>query len=367
MAGTMTILVIVAAMGVDLGNAWQRKITVQKSVDVSAISAGHLLPKTSTNVDAIYTEVANYLNKPSNRVNGQQQTTAAKLHDGNLVNGEVTFPTDESMKVIAPQAHVDYGLANIIGVGSAEVTAEATVQLKTPIQPIGSVLPMWLPAACVYGPLAGDVAAAPVPSASPTYTLNSPKASPGHTTTSVTPASVPYATDSPAATIVIHDVPKDRNWAVIRFTFGDTQYVDYLVTFTMTTAKMDVTVTIPDLDSASAHRVPDNSTVTDPTNHWTITSTSGKWEVWPLIPKDTTAAPTGFPLTSTVASKLEFPKNDGQGYFEVTGGGEVACNGHQRGNFGQLDSPRNDESPQAVGLRPQRGLRPGPRAGAVRR
>ena len=67
MAGTMTLLVIVAAMGVDLGNAWQRKITVQKSVDVSAISAGHLLPKTSTNADAIYTEVANYLNKPSNR------------------------------------------------------------------------------------------------------------------------------------------------------------------------------------------------------------------------------------------------------------------------------------------------------------
>jgi Flp pilus assembly protein TadG len=345
MAGLMTVIVIVAAMGVDLGNAWQRKVTVQKSVDVSAISAAHLLPKTSSNTDAIYAEVATYLNKASNVVLGQPGTvTAAQLHDGQLPNGEVTFESDTVMKVVAPQAHVDYGLANLVGVDSTEVSAEATVALKTPIQPLGSVLPMWLPAACVYGPLAGDVAAAPVPSASPVYTLNTPKASPGHTTTSVTPASVPYATESPSATIVIHDIPKDRNWAVIRFTFGNTQYVDYLVTFPMTTAKQDRTVTIADLDTNSAHRVPDNSTVTDPTNHWTITSTSGKWEVWPLIPNDTTPAPTGFPLTSTVASKLEFPKNNGQGYFEVTGGGEVACNGHQRGNFGQLDSPRADEA-----------------------
>ena len=28
MAGLMTVLIIVAAMGVDLGNAWQRKVTV---------------------------------------------------------------------------------------------------------------------------------------------------------------------------------------------------------------------------------------------------------------------------------------------------------------------------------------------------
>ena len=71
MAGLMTVLLIVAAMGVDLGNAWQRKVTVQKSVDVSSISAGHLLPKTATNEDAIYAEVANYLNKISNHVTGQ--------------------------------------------------------------------------------------------------------------------------------------------------------------------------------------------------------------------------------------------------------------------------------------------------------
>ena len=107
---------------------------------------------------------------------------------------------------------------------------------------------------------------------------------------------------------------------------------------------MDVTVTIADLDTNLAHRVPDNATVTDPNNIWTITSTAGKWEVWPMVPMDTTAQPAAFPLTAAVQAKLEYPKNNKQGYFEVTGGGEVACNGHQRGNFGQLDSPRNDSS-----------------------
>ena len=107
----------------------------------------------------------------------------------------------------------------------------------------------------------------------------------------MTPASVPFATENPSATITIDKVPKDRSWAVVRFTFGDTQYVDYLVTFPMTPANNStVTATIPDLDALSAHRVPDNSTVTDPNNIWTITSTSGKWEVWPMIPKSTVRA-----------------------------------------------------------------------------
>ena len=37
------------------------------------------------------------------------------------------------MKVVAPNAHVDYGLANLIGVDSAEVSAASTVQVRTPL------------------------------------------------------------------------------------------------------------------------------------------------------------------------------------------------------------------------------------------
>ena len=51
---------------------------------------------------------------------------------------------------------------------------------------------------------------------------------------------------------------------------------------------------------------------TDPNNIWTITSTAGKWEVWPMIPNDTTPAPTGFPLTSTVQGNWNTPGTTGR-------------------------------------------------------
>jgi hypothetical protein len=161
----------------------------------------------------------------------------------------------------------------------------------------------------------------------------------------VNPATVPYATENPPVQITFDKVAKDQEWGIVRFTFGDTQYVDYKVTFPKTPANNStVTVSIPDLDTSLAHRVPDNATVTDPNNIWTITSTSGKWEVWPLLPKTPGPPPATLTWSTFNFDTLEFPKNNGQGYYEVTGGGEVACNGHQRGNFGQLDSPRNDSS-----------------------
>ena len=94
---------------------------------------------------------------------------------------------------------------------------------------------MWLPATCVYGPLAGDIAANPAPDGEPDLHAELAEGQPrgdGH----VTPTSVAYATAHPSATVTINDVPTDRTWAVVRFTFGDTQYVDYMVTFPMTTA-----------------------------------------------------------------------------------------------------------------------------------
>ena len=156
------------------------------------------------------------------------------------------------MKVVAPQAHVDYGLANLIGVDSVEVSARGDGAGPHPAaQPMNSVLPMWLPATCVYGPLAGDVAANPAPSASPTYTCT-----PGSTRArsqrrdrhpGLRAVRNRPTRRSPSSSTTC---PKDRTWAVIRFTFGDTQYVDYLVTFPMTPANNStVTVTIADLDA----------------------------------------------------------------------------------------------------------------------
>ena len=160
------------------------------------------------------------------------------------------------MTVVAPQAHVDYGLANVIGFDSVEVNAAATVQVRTPILPINSVLPMWLPATCVYGPLAGDVAANPAPAASPSYTLNSPKSHPahGHYAGTVSSSLRPVRHGAPVGQRSRSETSlPNRTWAVVRFTFGNTQYVDYRVTFpTRPRRRTDRTVTIADLDPTAA-------------------------------------------------------------------------------------------------------------------
>jgi hypothetical protein len=334
MAGLMSVLLIVAAMGVDLGNAWQRKITVQKSVDVSAVSAGYLLPRTDTNTTEILIEVANYLNKASNLVAGQPgSVTADQLSDTIRSNGEVTFVDDETMKVVAPQAHVDYGLANIFGFDSVEVSAEATVQIRKPLAEVSSVLPMWVPQTCVYGPLAGDDAANPPPSASPTYTLNTPRAD--HTTSTISPLSTEYGTVGVAVSVTIENIASGKTGAIVRFTFGDTTIIDYRVTWTTATTGSDNSRTVTvNLDDVAASRTPAGASVVN---------SAGIWEIWPLIPD--AAAPPALPLPTDVSGVVKYPKRQGQiknqGHFEVTGGGEVACDEHQRGNFGQLDSPRS--------------------------
>ncbi len=80
------------------------------------------------------------------------------------------------MKVVAPNADVDFAFTGAFGgPADADVTGEATVMVGTPVPNVENVLPMWLPSTCVYGPLAGDIAANPPPDGSPSYTLNSPR------------------------------------------------------------------------------------------------------------------------------------------------------------------------------------------------
>ena len=54
--------------------------------------------------------------------------------------------------------------------------------------------------------------------------------------TSITPASAPYATSNVDLTITIGGIPSGKNGVIIRLTFGDTQHVDYRVTWPTTTS-----------------------------------------------------------------------------------------------------------------------------------
>ncbi len=117
-----------AALGVDLGNMYQRQAETQSQADLSALSAA---PKLAVSQAAAVTEVAAYLNR--NLKVGQTTVYASQLTDSKLTNGEVTFPTAYSMKVITPGAKVQFGLSvPLTQVTSSTVAAAATVGVGTP-------------------------------------------------------------------------------------------------------------------------------------------------------------------------------------------------------------------------------------------
>jgi hypothetical protein len=85
--------------------------------------------------------------------------TSAQLIDSNLLNGEIRFcsgttcgtgydATVKGLQVIAPTNKVDYGFANLLGVASGRVTADALVNVFTAGK---RVMPMYAVQGCDYG------------------------------------------------------------------------------------------------------------------------------------------------------------------------------------------------------------------------
>jgi len=159
-------LVGVSALAVDLGNGISRKSDIQGQADFAALSAAPLLgtQKSGTPSQTVLDAVRAQLNE--NRVLNDDGTCRsqapcvadnAALIDGDLVNGEARFCTGlnapaagcrkSGFQVVAPQARVDFGFANIFGVGAIDVQATATVALKSP----ASTLPLYAVTGCDYG------------------------------------------------------------------------------------------------------------------------------------------------------------------------------------------------------------------------
>ncbi len=162
----------VAALAVDLGNAYARKRSVQSQADFAAFAGGAAdnLPATQAApraTDKAVIAVATYLNK--NQPQDDAATadvceaartcvTAPMLVDGSRANGEVYYghfvgaslvPSLNELTVYAPNAQVDYGLAGVMGFDSVNVQARATVAIKS-----GKVkaLPFYTYNGCDYGP-----------------------------------------------------------------------------------------------------------------------------------------------------------------------------------------------------------------------
>jgi len=156
MTGILVVLLVsVAALGVDLGNAMNRKQVTQNSSDFAALAGANGLPSTATPTVQL---VADYLNTNATSSDGAAECndddgaliTAAMLQDGDNTNGEVTFPSgDTRIRVVSPAARVQFGMAGVMGFDDACVSSASTARIAS--ASIG-MSPYYSTDACDQGP-----------------------------------------------------------------------------------------------------------------------------------------------------------------------------------------------------------------------
>jgi hypothetical protein len=351
----VVVLFTCAAMSVDLGSAWARKRAVQRQVDVSAMSAGHLLPLSATNRSDIAAEVAHYLNE--NRIDGQGTITATTLLNGLEADGEVTFQDSHGgpcvvgctqMTVVAPQARVDFGMAQVIGFTSTNVQRSASVRVVSALPPKNKIVPFWLPTGCGLGPAVADttggsgqslvttlprtIESAPLATATTSPTVSPSVWAPSlevgaHVLAGVSPITVPQGTTTTVSGYLIANLPNNTDRASIRFYSPDgSSYVDYATQSAGGGAL-----------SVAAFQVGTE-----------VTATPGDWKVYALAMKNGTGALTV--STTSLIFRVIPPESpapsptDSPTASPSATSVPVGCVGQERGNFGQLDSPRKDGS-----------------------
>ena len=350
-------LMVVAALSVDLGNAWARGRTVQKQADLAAIAAGSLLPMSPSTTGHHDTDIAalaaTYLNK--NLAQGQTAATASDLLDGSDANGEVRFYDKNGaacttgcirMTVTPPQAFVTFGLAGVFKNGT-NVLRSATVQIVSLLPPMQKMVPLWLPSGCGYGPVDGDTSggggpASPTTSATTATTSTATSSTTTATTSAaqivVTPTgshslsgtntSVAYGQSLTISGWQITGLGNNISKASIRMISPDgTRYIEFAASTTVPRGTMsvqnfavgpsDITST-PGVWKAYAMAQPNGNQAIQYSNNYVTVTVTGS------APSTSSSAPTSA-STSASASATSVP---------------VGCVGQDRGNFGQMDSPR---------------------------
>ena len=365
-------LIAVSALAVDLGNSWARKRAVQKQVDVAAMSAGYLLPVSNGGErQAVADEVARSFQESENGIFAQDVSLSGSQL---LAQGYITFQHDDDsscavsdmctqMTVRAPTSRVTFGLANVLGEDGADVTARAVVRVESQLPRKQDTIPFWLPTGCANGSAQIDTTQGGNgngnTSASPTTTSSSTPTTGATTPTSAATSASGSVTISPVgshtisgtspqtvsqgATVTITgqrvmSVPNNTDRASIRFVSpGNTFFVDFAVN----ESNPSGTVVVPSYTVTSA-----------------VTGTPGTWRVYALIRDKGNNKPdeyssnyltfnvSGSPATSSAAASSSTAASTSAGASGSTTASAtsipVGCVGQDRGNFGQLDSPRKD-------------------------
>jgi hypothetical protein len=164
-----------AALGVDLGNAMNRKKLTQNAADLAALAGADRLPAQD---DTTRQKVADYLNANATFTEGNDKcdqspgdVTVAQLKDGDLSNGEVTFPSADQVRVVSPAAKVQFGLAGAIGFSDKCVQSVATAAIKSGG---AGMAPYYAASPCDSGPnvLKSDAGGPSIPFTVPTLSHN---------------------------------------------------------------------------------------------------------------------------------------------------------------------------------------------------
>jgi Flp pilus assembly protein TadG len=127
------VLVPLAALAVDLGNAYQRQREVQSQADLAALAGGASLPSVALATAAVQKS----LDQNHKVGQGPPQTivspSAATATCPDRPEATLYFSSGNArLKVCAPRAQVAFGFAGAFGMNGKAVTADATVSMGTP-------------------------------------------------------------------------------------------------------------------------------------------------------------------------------------------------------------------------------------------
>jgi hypothetical protein len=178
------VLMVIAAMGVDLGNAWQQKRQVQEGSDLATEAgagikganlpasgivhscsygnAGALATDQSVLDISAYLAAQAYPDKTGSAYTSLLSALPSQLTDCSMDNGEVVYGlpvksgstwsvtyNKNQLSLVAPPKTVNFGLARILGFSSVGVGGVSTVEIRSPKF---SALPFYAFAGCDYGP-----------------------------------------------------------------------------------------------------------------------------------------------------------------------------------------------------------------------
>ncbi|WP_445257581.1 hypothetical protein [Nocardioides aurantiacus] len=413
MIGVLSLLLfMMAGLAVDMGNAWARGRTVQKQVDVTAISAGNgtlpMGPVSGHTKADVAAQVARGL--VSNGTFGQQHAfdptavegspkaglvtqVTADLLDSDPANGDLHFyktaahaaaGTPEClqaagpcpvMTVVAPSARVGFGFASVFDdLGSSTtVQRRATVEVRSSVARKEDMVPFWLPSGCGYGPTHADTTNGKGgPAASSAWSLprsaiaprlvGAPAAAPAPTPTAdhrVGGAAVNTVVAGSTVTLNGYSVtgvpPQYKKVSLRAFAPDGTRYVDFSAQTDGDGALPAIQLGPNDVTGAAgdwylfAVAAKDNGQLAYSENHLVIRVTGTPPATPTPTPTPTptaTVTPTPTPAVTPSTSPTDTATTSPSPSVSATTDPSVdnGCVGQDRGNFGQLDSPRADES-----------------------